>query len=130
FLKLWRQEKEGNLRDEAIGYMHVASQTVATDAERWRKLHAAERETDRDLELLPADAAQLDEQLHWRNAMAFFVSSVKQLAAAQRQIFVLHYLKGMHYPEISARLGISERSIERYMAQALEKLHDRLKDYL
>ena len=134
FLKLWRHEREGRLKENAVGYMHVAANTIATDTERWRALHAPERGAGRgdesELEALPAGAASTEDQLHWRRAMALFVSSVKELPTAQRQIFVLHYLKGLRYPEISRRLGVPERTIERYMAAALAELHDKLEAYL
>src|SRR5258708_29163740 len=114
--------------------MHVAASTIATDTERWRALHAPEREAgsgdEDELEVLPEGAACAENQLHWRRAMALFVSSVKELPTIHRQIFVLHYLKGLRYPEISRRLGIAERTIERYMAAALAELHDKLEAYL
>lgn len=130
FLKLWRQETNGNLRAEAVGYMHVAANSVATDAERWRAHHAPELQGDEDLESAPARTASLEDQAHWRKAMAVLVASVKELPTTHRQIFVLHFLKGLRYPEISARMGIAERSIERYMAAALAQLHEKLEEYL
>src|SRR5437588_11663190 len=42
FLKLWRHEKSGNLREEATAYMFSAAYSVATDLERHRSRHAHE----------------------------------------------------------------------------------------
>lgn len=134
FLKLWRHERDGTLKENAVGYMHVAANTIATDTQRWRALHAPERETggldEAEFEAVAAGTASVEDQLHWRRAMAVFVSSVKELPTTHRQIFVLHYLKGLRYPEIAKRLGIAERTIERYMATALAELHDKLEAYL
>src|SRR5687767_10939897 len=42
FLKLWRHEREGTLRDEAAGYMRAATGSAAIDLERWRARHSSE----------------------------------------------------------------------------------------
>lgn len=40
FLKLWKREREGALREEAGAYMHSAAHTVVIDMQRHRKSHA------------------------------------------------------------------------------------------
>lgn len=62
--------------------------------------------------------------------MATFVNGVKALPGVHRDVFILHHVKGLTYPEIARELGISVRSAERYMAQALDALYETMKDYL
>jgi RNA polymerase sigma factor (sigma-70 family) len=42
------------------------------------------------------------------------------LAPKAREVFVLSQLEGLSYAQIAERLGLSERTIKRYMAQAFE----------
>ena len=130
FLRLWRQEREGSLREGAVGYMHAAASSVATDVERWRTLHRPEYLGDFEVEQVAAPASNPDDLQHWRDAMSTFVNGVKALPDMHRDLFVLHHVKGLTYPEIARELGISLRSAERYMSQALDELHETMKDYL
>src|ERR1700687_1023801 len=50
FLKLWRYERSGNLREEATAYMFSAAYSVATDLERHRIRHQHEVLDDLDSE--------------------------------------------------------------------------------
>ena len=130
FLKLWRHEREGTLRGESVGYMHVAARSVATDIERWRALHRGECLGDSEVHEVTAPQASVDDLQHWRDAMSTFVHGVKALPDTLRNVFVLHHVNGLTYPEIAQELGISLRSAERYMSQALDELQEVMKDYL
>ena len=130
FLKLWRQEREGNLREEAVAYLNSAASSMATDYERWRSLHANDRLEDVELEEVPTVGASAEDRHHWREAMALFVESVERLPALTRDVFLLHQVKGLTYPEVAQQLGISTRTVERHIAQAVESLERRLRNYL
>jgi len=130
FLKLWRQERDGHLRDEATAYLNSAASSVATDFERWRNFHVTERISEVELEELPTTAASAEERQHWRDAMSLFVESVEKLPELTRDVFLLHQIKGLTYPEIAKRLAVSTRTVERHFVQALTTLERRLRNYL
>ena len=130
FLRLWRKEREGNLREEASAYLGVAANSIATDIERWRTFHVIDRLADVDVEDVRAVTIGSDEQQHWRDALSLFVDSVESLPELTRNVFLLHHVKGLTYPEIAARLAVSTRTVERHIAQALSDLEGKLKDFL
>ncbi len=130
FLKLWRQERQATLRDEATNYMYSATQSAIIDTERHRAYVGRERAPDVDVDdVVPAQPG-VDEVLHWRKAFARFVDSVKALPETTRKVFVLYHFKGMGYDEIGRELGVSRRTVERHIAAGLTHCREELKDYL
>jgi RNA polymerase sigma factor (sigma-70 family) len=130
FLKLWRQEREGRLRDEAVAYLNSAASSMATDFERWRTFHVTDRVENVELEEVPVTAASLEDRQHWRDAMTVLVEGVERLPELTRNVFLLHKVKGLTYPEVARQLGVSSRTVERHIVHALDSLEHRLRDYL
>ena len=130
FLRLWRQEKHGVLRDEAVAYMHVAANTIAIDMERRRRSHGFGYHVDvDDLELQLPGPGQ-DDVEHWREGMVLLVNSLRELPEITQQVFILYHFDALSHMEIAQRLSLSTRSIERHMARALVHCKASLKDYL
>jgi RNA polymerase sigma-70 factor (ECF subfamily) len=134
FLKLWKQEQAGQLRDEASAYMFSTARSVAVDHERYRRSHREGAMLDLDegeLAQLPdRQIAPADELHHWREAVATLVSSLEALPEKTQRIFLLYHLENLNYIEIAQRLGVSVRSVERHMARAFSHCKHRLEDYL
>jgi len=130
FLKLWRHEQTGTLRDEATNYMYSATQSIATDAERRRARQPKEQTGESELADVPASEPDQDDVVHWRQAMVHFVDILKTLPETTRQVLVLYHLKDMNYDEIADELGISRRTVERHIARAVSHCRTRMKDYL
>jgi RNA polymerase sigma-70 factor (ECF subfamily) len=129
FLKLWRHESEGRLRDEATNYMYSATQSAAIDSDRHREFLGRDR-SDADVEAVPTTSPSAEDVLHWRRGMAVFVDSVKSLPEATKKVFVLFHFKGLSYDEIAADLGCSRRTVERHVAAGLAHCREQMKDYL
>jgi RNA polymerase sigma factor (sigma-70 family) len=130
FLKLWRQESQGTLRDEATNYMYSATHSAAIDTERHRAYVSRDRISDVDVDDVAQPKPAAEEVLHWRKAMARLVDSVKALPETSKKVFVLFHFKGMSYDEIAAELGCSRRTVERHVAAGLAFCKERMKDYL
>lgn len=131
FLKLLRREREGTLREDSNNaYLFSAAFTVAIDARRDRVAHDQHLAFDIDSDLLPANEATPEDQVHWRKAMAHFVSCLRALDEGPRKVFVMRYFKGMTYVQICAELGMTMRTTERHVANALAQLKQEMKDYL
>lgn len=130
FLKLWRREDAGALREDASAYMYSTALSVASDAERHRTSRARERFVDMELDEIGQASPSQEEQLHWRQAMTHFVDCVKELPDLTRRIFVMHHVEGMHYPAIARELRISTRTVERHIADAFVEMQRRMGDYL
>jgi RNA polymerase sigma factor (sigma-70 family) len=130
FLKLWRQESQGTLRNEATNYMYSATQSAAIDSDRHRAYVSRDRVNDVDVEAIAQTEPDAEEVLHWRKGMAVFVDSVKSLPEATKKVFVLFHFKGLGYDEIAAELGCSRRTVERHIAAGLTHCRRQMKDYL
>jgi RNA polymerase sigma-70 factor (ECF subfamily) len=130
FLKLLRRERQGALRVEAKNYMYAATQSEVIDVERHRGRVERDHNRDVDVESIAQPRSDPEELLHWRNAMACFVDSIKALPETSKKVFVLYHFKGMGYDEIAIELGCSRRTVERHIAAGLVACRERMKDYL
>ena len=130
FLKLWRQERAGQLRPEALAYMYSASHTVAIDSERRRHYHEHDRLPEVDPDTMPADACNLEERQYWRGAIARLVDNLQTLPELTRKVFVLHHFDALDYSQIAAELGVSLRTVERHIALATREMRRSMKEYL
>ncbi len=130
FLKLWRQETQGNLREDAVSYMFSAARTAIVDTERHRKSRPQDQHDEGDFDALPAAEPDQDEGLHWRRAMVRLAEIVSSLPEATKQAFLLYYFSQMNYDDIAAELGVSRRTVERHVARAFAHCRTRMKDYL
>jgi RNA polymerase sigma-70 factor (ECF subfamily) len=130
FLKLWRHEAQGKLRDDATNYMYSATQSAAIDSNRHRVYVSRDRANDVDIDLLPQTLPSPEEVLHWRKGMSVFVDGIKSLPEPIKKVFVLFHLKGLGYDEIATELGCSRRTVERHIAAGLAHCREKMKDYL
>ena len=113
----WMMRLQGGELDEA------AWQALA----RWRAARA-EHETAwqraehvcRTFGMLPAPAApSAEERLLILETLHQIDAMLDGLGAKVRTAFLLSQLEGMAYADIAARLHVSERTVKRYMVQAL-----------
>jgi RNA polymerase sigma factor (sigma-70 family) len=131
FLKLWKREAEGGLREDATSYLFSATQTAIIDTERARasRGHGLQASAEH-LDILPAAEPDQDEALHWRRAMSHLVNVVEGLPELARKAFLLHYFADMSYDQIAAELGVNRRTVERHIARATSHCRARMRNYL
>ena len=56
-------------------------------------------------------------------------ASIEALSPRRREIFLLSRNKGLKYREIAEELGISIKTVETQMGQALKELREKLENY-
>lgn len=112
------QEADWQLR-EPRAYLTVIAKRLVVNLYRRRALEQAYLDA---LALLPEPLAPSPEQqaiiletLHEIDTM------LDGLAPPVRATFLLAQLEGLGYAEIATRLGLSERTVKRYMAQAMAR---------
>ena len=130
FLKLWRHEVRGGLRQDSKAYMYAATQTMATDVARARASRGYGQHVEVEADLLPDGEISFEERLHWRAAMARFVDEVRKLPSPVGDVFLLSYLEGITHPQIAATLGLSERTVDRHLVKAVALLREQMKEFL
>jgi RNA polymerase sigma-19 factor, ECF subfamily len=130
FLKLWRKERDGDLKDEARSYLFSAAYTQAIDAKRRHEAQFRDRSFDVEVETLGSQQSSIEDTVHWRKGISHLVDSVQALPETTRKVFVLCHFKGMSYEEVAAELNICRRTVERHVAAGLDACRKQMKDYL
>lgn len=73
-----------------------------------------------DLDAFQSASPALDAVVAARQRLQLCISALESLPAVYRHVFLLHRIDGMTQQEISAALDIPRRTVERYIAKALE----------
>ncbi|ARP81856.1 RNA polymerase subunit sigma [Bordetella genomosp. 8] len=118
FLRLLRKPEDMPGLREPRAYLTTIARGLLNDHWRRRSLERAWLEA---VAALPAEATVSPEALlSMRQALHQLDALLAGLAPQARNVFVLSQLEGLSYARIAARLGISERTVKRYMAQGFE----------
>jgi RNA polymerase sigma factor (sigma-70 family) len=124
YMRLLRMDQMECIR-EPLAYLYTIAANVVSDftlAERRRYGHvmpdseAVENWSDDPSQALPDDIAErtsLERQLE---------KALKQLPPLQAAALVLHYQEGMSCDEISKRLGLSPKSVDKYLTRAKARM--------
>lgn len=118
FIKIW--EKRAQLRDDVPlkGYLFTTAH------------HAVLNELRRDQHHLrlhgqvaaAAGPASVPNEVEYREMEALYQAALEQLPPKQREAFLLSRQQGLSYPEIAERQGVSVKTVEAHMLQALKTL--------
>jgi RNA polymerase sigma factor (sigma-70 family) len=118
FLRLLRKPEEMPGLREPRAYLTTIARGLLNDHWRRRSLERAWLEA---VAALPAEAAVSPEALlSVRQTLHQLDAMLAGLAPRARTVFVLSQVEGLSYARIAARLGLSERTVKRYMAQGFE----------
>lgn len=126
FLRLWEYREAEVIRDPYAFLLHTADH-LAIDRHRRRVIrerHAAHVTTLDSI--VDREVATPERAFEAEWALARFRELLAGLPPLRRHAFVLYRIEGLSHAEIAARLGISVRSSERYVRQALHHFVDHL----
>lgn len=102
---------------EARAYLRTAAGGLCVDLWRRRELERAWLDT---LAVLPeALAPSPEQQALVIEALMEIARLLERLPEKAARAFLLAQLEGLSYREIAAELGVSERMVKKYMAQAM-----------
>lgn len=126
FLKLWRQETKGLLREDARGYLFTTALNVVRDF--WRKESSRKTlnhvQMSEDLVELRSDDSE--KVLVDREGIRLIEAKLATLKPSTRRVFLLHHVENLDFDQIAQKLGVSVRTVEREMARSLEHLRTEL----
>jgi RNA polymerase sigma-70 factor (ECF subfamily) len=118
FIKIW--EKRAQLRDDVPlkGYLFTTAH------------HAVLNELRRDQHHLrlhgevaaAAGPASVANEAEYQEMEALYAAALDRLPPKQREVFVLSRQLGLSYPEIAARQGVSVKTVEAHIMQALKTM--------
>jgi RNA polymerase sigma-70 factor (family 1) len=117
FIKIW--EKREQLREDVPlkGYLfttahHAVLNELRRDQHHLR-LHGQVAATS------PASVAN---EAEYQEMEALYLAALDRLPPKQREVFVLSRQQGLSYPEIAERQGVSVKTVEAHIMQALKTL--------
>jgi RNA polymerase sigma-70 factor (ECF subfamily) len=114
------QERETISNPRAFLFQTAANLLV--DQHRRRARRERYLEPDMELESLAEERPSLEIRWVAQEALEYFCELLEQLPEVRRHAFVLFRIEGLSHREIAARLGISVRSSERHVVQAMQFL--------
>lgn len=121
FLRLSEyQERETVTNPRAFLFQTAANLLV--DQHRRRATRERYLEPDGTLESLGEERPSLEGRWEAQEALEHFCELLERLPEVRRHAFVLFRIEGLSHREIAARLGISVRSSERHVVQAMQFL--------
>jgi RNA polymerase sigma-70 factor (ECF subfamily) len=114
----------------ARAYLFQTATNLARDHFRRRRFRDHEALDDVPEPAAPASAGSPEDQVLWAQAMETLATAIDEMPANVRAVFVLARLEHKSYVEIAAELGLSGRTVERRMSEAIEILSLRLEELL
>jgi RNA polymerase sigma factor (sigma-70 family) len=130
FLRVWRQEQQGTLADEARGYLFTTALNIARDRHRRNQVRCAGAHDALSDEMIDENGLSAEAAAHWRQGLRQLETALEGLRPSTRAVFLLYHVECLTYPEIARRQGVTTRTIEREMARALNHCAGRLQPFL
>jgi RNA polymerase sigma factor (sigma-70 family) len=126
FLRFAEQAGGAPVRHER-SYLYRTAQNLAIDHLRRierQRTDAVEPET---VAHIPEDRPNPEEAVEARERALALRAALAELPERTRRIFTLNRLEGLTYGEVAARLGISESSVQKHLAKALQHVMRRVR---
>ena len=121
FIKIW--EKRAQLRDDLPlkGYLfttahHAVLNELRRDQHHLR-LHG---------QVAATGPASVPNEAEYEEMEALYQAALERLPPKQREVFVLSRQQGLTYPEIAQRQGVSVKTVEAHIVQALKTMRSYL----
>jgi RNA polymerase sigma factor (sigma-70 family) len=126
FVRFAQQRPQATVAD-GRSYLYRIARNLAIDYVR----RVSRRRTDvtehYDLADIPDHLPNAEEVIDTRQRLDRLRSIIQELPERTRQIFVLHRIEELTYGEVAAMLGISESSVQKHLAKALQHVVQRLR---
>lgn len=127
FLRLAEQSREAPI-DNVPGYLFRTASNLLIDHRRQQARRRTDNATHEVLALVEDEAPDAERQLDAHQRLLRIHQALAELPPRTRQIFTLNRLQGLSYAEVAKRLGISDSSVQKHLARALQHLTERLRD--
>jgi RNA polymerase sigma factor (sigma-70 family) len=129
YFRLLRHGCMVEVEAQARAYLFQTATNLARDLHRRAMTHRSRDHVPLD-DSIEAEGFEPEREVTWNQALATVKESIKELPRRTRQVYLLSRFGNLTYPQIAARLGISTRTVERKMVEAIDHLSARLGDAL
>lgn len=107
-------------------YLYRIARNLVIDHVRKKVRRRTDSVADEELAQIPQDLSDPEEAIDARRRLAQLRAIVAELPDRIRQTFVLSRIEGLTYTEIAEHLDISESSVQKNLAKALQHVLQRL----
>jgi RNA polymerase sigma-70 factor (ECF subfamily) len=121
-------QQEGVTKLEAVSrtYLFQIATNLARDHFRRRLTRHSSAHFDLDAFEIADERGGPERTVVWDQTIDSIKQGIKELPPMTRRIFLLSRFRGKTYPQIATLLGVSTRTVERKMSEAMEVLAARL----
>jgi RNA polymerase sigma-70 factor (ECF subfamily) len=119
YLQLLQHPNPGEIGNPAA-YLFRTASNLAIDTLRREKTRLRYTETEADPDSITSATLEPDDQLDRACRLDHFASVLEELPELCRHAFILNKLDGLTHGEIADRLGLSKKTVQRYILKALE----------
>lgn len=122
YLRVLRLDSLSRLEPNPRAYILQIAKNLVRDRYRRQKVRGPETPiagTDAGGIEIISEAPSPEETLDWQQRVAHVKACIADMDADVRRAFLLSRIRNMTYPDIAAEMGISARTVRRYVAEAL-----------
>ncbi len=124
YLRLLKQEGLEHIEANARAYAFQIATNLVRDFFRQRKAHRADQHEALEDNALEPELQEPEHSILLDETLARFKRALLALPPPVRDVFLLHRFRDMTYPEIARHQGLSLRTVERHMSEAMTSLRD------
>jgi len=128
YARLLVQEDVARLEAVSRTYLFQIATNLARDHYRRRATRSSGTHLDVDNLDIADERAGPEHNLVWDSTIDSIKGGIKELPAMTRRIFLLSRFRGKTYSQIALLLGVSTRTVERKMSEAMQLLATRLRE--
>ncbi|HEY0687233.1 MAG TPA: RNA polymerase sigma factor [Steroidobacter sp.] len=128
YARLLQHEDVTQLEAVSRTYLFQIATNLARDHYRRRTTRHSSAHLDVDAIEITDESAGPEHNLVWDSTIESIKEGIKELPTMTRRIFLLSRFRGKTYPQIALLLGVSTRTVERKMSEAMQVLAARLRE--
>lgn len=122
FCKLWMNHRDIQTETDALRLSYTAVKHTAIDAVRVRKAHPTVSEEL--VTTMASDPNAVTENENKELCDALLSLSRKVLKDKYYQIFIMHDVENLSYPEIAENLGLTQENVRAYLSRARKTIRE------
>lgn len=126
YVRLLQHENVAQLEAVSRTYLFQIATNLARDHFRRRTTRRSGAHFDVDDVEIPDERGGPENSVVWEQTIDSIKQGIKELSPMTRRVFLLSRFRDKTYPQIAALLGISTRTVERKMCEAMDHLAARL----